>query len=109
MGETMIMWIVFGAIVLPLLILASFLLRGKGANLIAGYNTKSPAQKARYNEAALCRFTGIIVVVSAFLFLPIVLGIQMEQMWLFWVGIVLSCVVPTIGAIYMNTSKRFRK
>ena len=109
MGETMTMWIIFGAIALPLLVLASFLLRGKGANLIAGYNTKSPAQKARYNEPALCRFVGILVVVSVLLFVPIVLGIQVEQMWLFWAGVVLSCIVPITGAIYMNKSKHFRK
>ena len=38
-----------------LLILPSILLlRGKGAFLIAGYNTASPAQKAMYDEKKLC-------------------------------------------------------
>ena len=40
------------------LILSLVLLSGRGAWLIAGYNTMSPEEKARYDEKALCRSTG---------------------------------------------------
>ncbi len=41
-----------------LAILSVTLLMGKGAILIAGYNTSSPEQKAKYNAKKLCRVMG---------------------------------------------------
>ena len=41
-----------------LIVPSLFLLAGKGAFLIAGYNTASAAEKAAYNEKRLCRITG---------------------------------------------------
>ena len=35
-----------------------FLWDGKGAFLIAGYNTMPDSEKAKYNEIALCKFIG---------------------------------------------------
>lgn len=40
------------------LILTITLLAGKGSFLIAGYNTASPKEKARYDEKKLCRVMG---------------------------------------------------
>lgn len=36
---------------------------GKGADLIAGYNTASPTEKARWDEKALCRGVGVLLLV----------------------------------------------
>ena len=41
-----------------LIVPSFFLLAGKGAFLIAGYNTASASEKAAYNEKRLCRITG---------------------------------------------------
>lgn len=41
-----------------LIIPAAVLLSGRGAFLIAGYNTASPKKKAAYDEKKLCRVTG---------------------------------------------------
>lgn len=38
--------------------LSNYLLRGKGAFLIAGYNTMSAEEKTNYDERALCIQTG---------------------------------------------------
>ena len=49
-----------------LVILAAVLLTGRGANLIAGYNTMSAADKARYDAPKLCRATAVLLLVLAF-------------------------------------------
>ena len=56
-------------------ILSVLLLTGRGAFLISGYNTASPAQKATYDEKRLCRVTGGgLFVISLLLFIMGVLG-----------------------------------
>ena len=56
-----------------LIVPALFLLAGRGAFLIAGYNTASSSEKAAYNAKRLCRVTGagtlvigILVLIMAF-------------------------------------------
>ena len=44
------------AIVLLFVILGIAFSLGRGENLLAGYNTMSKDQKARYDARALCRF-----------------------------------------------------
>lgn len=41
------------------LIISILLLMGKGSFLIAGYNTASEKEKAKYNEKKLCRIVGL--------------------------------------------------
>lgn len=48
------------------LIIGIFLLQGKGSWLIAGYNTASPEEKAKYDKSKLCKVTAIICFVVAF-------------------------------------------
>ena len=40
---------------------AIFWLRGKGAVMLAGYNTMPKEEKAKYNERALLKFAGIMM------------------------------------------------
>ena len=47
-------------------IMAIFLLMGKGSFLIAGYNTASESEKARYDEKKLCRVMGVGMMLIAF-------------------------------------------
>ena len=51
------MWIILGTILLFFLLGVLFSM-GRGAVLIAGYNTASKAEKEKYDEKALCRFMG---------------------------------------------------
>lgn len=85
------------------------LLMGKGASLIAGYNTASPEEKARYDEKALCRFTGRLLLaigLCTFLLIPAVL---FNMAWLGIAYALLATVLSVFGAVYCNTGNRFRK
>ena len=53
-------FIIFGIIIALMIVMSVFLLNGKGAFLIAGYNTMSKKRKALYDEKAMCRFAGAL-------------------------------------------------
>ena len=106
---SIVVFIIFGVAVMPMAILAIFLLNGKGTSLVAGYNTMSRAEQARYDEKALCRFVGRLLLVISVCVMLFPIGIHFEAMWITWIGIVVL-VLGTVGAvIYMNTGDRFRK
>ena len=82
---------------------------GRGAFLIAGYNTMSKAKKARYDKAALCRFMGKLMFLLAACQVVMGLGAAWAGMWLYWLGIALFLVSALGGVIYANTGRRFLK
>ena len=104
----MVLFIEVGVILLFLLLGVVFSL-GKGAFLIAGYNTASKAEKAKYDEKALCRFMGKIMFAMAGCQGIMALGILVVGMWLFWVGIAAFLAVAFGTVIYANTGNRFQK
>ena len=59
-------WIVL-AVFIIFAILSAVLISGHGSGLIAGYNTASKKEKAKYNEKRLCRTMGIGMAVIALL------------------------------------------
>lgn len=64
-GPDWVLWVVL--IIFALLSIT--LLTGRGAFLIAGYNTASKKEKSRYNEKKLCRVTGAgLAVITVFIF-----------------------------------------
>ena len=83
--------------------------RGKGAFLIAGYNTYSKEKKAKYDEKALCRFMGKLMFALAGTWVPVALGTVLDRLWLYYVGLGLFLAVCFGGVIYMNTGHRFQK
>jgi hypothetical protein len=101
-------WIITGAIAVPFIVMAVFLLYGKGAFLIAGYNTMSEEKRATYDEKALCRSVGrfLLILTAAMLLFP--LAIQYDAMWLFYVVLIVILVLPIGFVIYMNTGNRHR-
>lgn len=82
---------------------------GRGAFLIAGYNTMSKAKKARYDKAALCRFMGKLMFALAACWIPVALGAVLDVGWLYGVGIAAFLIVIVVGLIYANTGHRFQK
>lgn len=82
---------------------------GKGAWLIAGYNTSPPVAKARYDEKALCKFMGKFMFTLAACWLPLLLSTLLDSMALLWAGLILFCIVILAGVIYANTGNRFMK
>ncbi len=100
------------AILLPLfalfLILGIVLWRGKGAWLIAGYNTSSKEEKAKYDEKALCRFVAKLMFFCAFC---MALGAVAPLIgtWLLFPSQALMLIGIIAGVIYLNTGNRFKK
>ena len=104
------MFIMMGVIVfIPLIIISIFLLCGRGASLIAGYNTMNKEKKAFFDEKALCRATGAILLAVAMCFALIPIGIYLEVSWITWFAAVLTVALPVGFAVYANTGKRFLK
>jgi hypothetical protein len=89
--------------------MAAFLLNGKGAFLIAGYNTMSKSEKAEYDERALCRFMGWFLIALSLSILLVPAGIYLKAAWLTYCGIALTFAETVGTVIFMNTGKRFRK
>ena len=82
--------------------------RGKGAFLIAGYNTMPKAKKAKYDKAALCRFMGKLMFAMALCWVPVALGTLLDREWLYLAGIAAYLVVIAGGVIWANTGRRFQ-
>ena len=104
----LIVIIIFGATIIPLVTMAIFLLNGKGASLIAGYNTMSKTEKAKYDEKAICRSTGRILLAVSVLMLLFPAGIYLEIAGLLYFGIASILLVAIGAAVYANTGNRFR-
>jgi len=74
--ETLIILISFATL---MLILSIFLFFGKGSWVIAGYNTSSAEEKAKYNKKKLCRAMSIVtIVVSIFIYIMAYLGYKVD-------------------------------
>ena len=96
-------------LVVVFIILGVVFFKGKGAFLIAGYNTAGREERAKYDEKALCRFMGKLMFVLAGCFFVIIFGNILEQMALVWCGIVLILAICLAAIIYANTGNRFKR
>ena len=101
-------WAHLGAVVLLAALGLAFSL-GKGAFLIAGYNTASQEEKARYDKKALCRFMGRLMFAMAGSWAVVAAGSLLALPRLYNLGIGLFLAVVFGGVIYANTGRRFRK
>lgn len=95
-------------LVIPFLVLAFFLSRGKGAFLIAGYNTMPKEEKAKYDEVALCKFMGKILYGISFSLVLLSLSEWLAIPALLWVGIALMIGLIVFTLVYSNTGNKFR-
>ncbi len=103
------MQLVFLAAVLFFIVLGIVFMNGKGAFLIAGYNTSCKEEKEKYDKKALCIFMGKSMFALAACWLISVFSEPDGNMIPFWVGISLFFAVITFILIYANTGNRFRK
>ena len=93
-----------------LIVMAIPLLMGKGAWMISGYNTMSKKEKELYDEKALCRYTGKLLLAIAAAIALMGMGIADEgSITLFFAGFALTMIVGIGGTIPMFTMKRFLK
>ena len=93
----------------PVVIIGIVLCCGKGAFLIAGYNTLSSAERAAWDEKALCRTTGVLVLVIVGCVELLLLGAVLDIVALMWSGGILFAVSTVFGLIYINKSQRFKR
>ena len=90
-------------------VLGCVFLSGHGAGLIAGYNTMRRTEREKYDERALCRFMGwlmLYIAVSTALFCSDGLwpGKRLSLVGRIWLPIGIVCAI-----IYANTGGRFQK
>lgn len=98
-----------GILGLTLVILSLFLMRGKGANMIAGYNTMSEAEKGKFNSIALCKFMGKILLPIGITTPFIAIGEIYHISWIGYSYFLLVISLAIFSLIYGNTGNRFRK
>jgi len=104
----MLGWIIIGIIAAPLIIMSIFLLNGRGAFLISGFNTMSNEERAAYNKKALCKAVGRLLLILTALMLMWPLSFELGVAWLFWLSFALFMVVTFGFVIYANTGNRFK-
>ena len=81
---------------------------GKGSGLIAGYNTASAEEKAKYNEKNLCRAMSVLMFALAACFLLAAFSALFNIKPLFWISQALFALAIAAGLVYLNTSKRIK-
>lgn len=101
--------IIFFVLAGLLALLAVVMFRGRGASLVAGYNTASPEKKAQIDEKKMLRWVGAILLGSAAGLVLAGVGALIGSKVLLLVGIGLVCVLPIPCVILMNTGNRCNK
>ena len=100
---------VFLAVTALFVVLGIIFAAGKGANLIAGYNTASREEKAKTDEKKLLRAMSVFMFVLASCFLVSALSQVFHVKSLIWIGQALFIIALITGLICLNTGDRFKK
>ena len=82
---------------------------GKGANLIAGYNTATYEEKSKTDEKKLLKAMSVFMFVLAGCFFISALSQVLHAESLIWIGQALFAVALIAGLIYLNTGDRFKR
>lgn len=98
-GPNWVLWVVL----VIFAVLSAILLSGHGANLIAGYNTSSKEEQAKFNEKKLCRVTGCGMLVVTILILVTALWEAVLPAWFIYIFIGLVLLDVTVMIILTNT------
>ena len=107
--EQIVGLIVLNVFILPGVGIGIALLCGHGADLIAGYNTASAAEKAKWNKKALCRGVGVLLLILLACIELTVLGGIFGRRPLVFAGVAALLIFTAFGLLYIHKSKRFRK
>lgn len=99
-------WIIY-VVVVVLAIMAITLLLGKGAWMIAGYNTATKEEKEKYNEKALCRVVGAGLALIAVL--ALIMGIFQDVLPASFATVSLVVILVDVVAILVLGNTVCRK
>ena len=96
------------AAVLPLILIGSYLLTGKGSKAVSGLNTASPERLAKINVKEVTKAAGAFVIILSVLIYLFMKAVQFDpaQSWVFLAAILLFTV---IALIYINRAERFKR
>ncbi|MGG0643001.1 DUF3784 domain-containing protein [Sporosarcina gallistercoris] len=89
--------------------LGTLFLKGKGASLIAGYNTMTKEEKEQYDRIRLCKFMGKMMYVFSLSMVLWGLSDFLDETWLLYAGLALFLSTVFFMIVYMNTGNRFQK
>ncbi len=101
--------VIVGFVMLLMIGLSVVLLRGKGAWLIAGYNTLNKKEKEKYDSVALCKFVGKYLLSVSLLMPAIPIGGIFKLHWLVAAYICYMLISVFFVIVYCNTGDRFKK
>ena len=101
--------IIFGVLGIPGIIFGMILFSGKGADLIAGYNSLSEKERKKWNEKALCQAVGILLLIMVGCIELVGVGAILDITILKWTGGALLIIFTAGGLVYINKSKRLRR
>ena len=95
-------WIMWGVFAL-LAVISIVLLSGRGAWLIAGYNTSGKAEKAKYNEKKMCRIMGVgMAVLAVFVFIMAMWG-NVLPAYFVYIFLAVTLIDTAVMIILTNT------
>lgn len=97
------------SLALFLVLLGCLIKYGKAAWLIAGYNTSSKDEKAKYDVEALCRGVGHFLFALAGTLVISAAGGYFNAEWAIHAGWILFILATIIFLIYANTDNRYKK
>jgi len=107
--EQIAVLIILTVFTLPGIIIGIVLCCGRGADLIAGYNTASPQERDKWDRKALCRGTGVLLLIIVVCMQLVGLGSILGRMVLLWSALGALVIFTAAGVLYINKSSRFRK
>ncbi len=96
-------------LLLLLIPLAIMFLMGKGASLIAGYNTMSQDKQQQYDEKKLCQGMGMFLLVLSGLLIVFYVIEQSGSDWALYMLLVLVFIGSIGFNSYMFRSKTFKQ
>ncbi|SDN14331.1 protein of unknown function [Psychrobacillus sp. OK028] len=95
--------------ILSFTVLGVFLLNGKGTFLIAGYNTSSKEEKAKYDKLALSKFYGKTFLALSGSMVFWLLSDILQNNSLFIIGLILFISIIVFSLVYSNLGILFKK
>ena len=106
--DYIIAWTVFALLVG----VTALLLTGRGANLIAGFNTLPKDEKEKFDKPALCKFVGKALIPFVVAFIIGAVAVMTGAAWrtLFFISIGIAGLPYVIVlSVYTETGNRFKK
>lgn len=102
--------VINGVAVIICLAVTIILLSGKGAMLVAGYNTLSEEKRDKINKSALSRFVGkVMIFVTLSFILTLVDTMWLQTDWLAQWAVIMLLGAVACALIYSWNFKRFKR